>query len=126
MQGKCDPPTEVNGQSTEDGIWSWYTYTNDIPQAINHWSRGNKQTEAPIQVCSNGNFVNCFSFACVRAGKVHGVEVATCYCPINESLGGKSAGPPFTTPAGQCNQDLSSQYPVGAPFPGQGQCNTDD
>jgi hypothetical protein len=124
MQGTCDPPTQVNGEPTEQGIWSWYLPTGDIPQAINKWSRGQKQTAAPIQVCGDGSFVNCFSFACVRAGKINGVDVATCYCPINESLQGGSAGPPFTTPAGQCNQDFCSQYPVGAPFgPGEpGQC----
>ena len=126
MQGNCDPPTEVNGQSTADGIWSWYTLTNDIPQAINHWSRGNKQTAAPIQKCSAGNFVNCFSFACVRAGKIHGVEVASCYCPINESLAGGSATAPFVTPAGQCSLDICSQYPVGAPFPGPDECRHED
>jgi len=116
MNGRCDRPTEVNGQPTPDGIWSWYTISNDIPQAINHWSRGKKQTEAPLQTCSEGNFANCFNFACVRAGKIHGVEVATCYCAINESLEGTSAVPPFVTPAGQSNPDICSQYPVGAPF----------
>lgn len=124
MKGRCDPPTEVNGEPTDNGIWSWYLPTGNIPQAINNWSRGKKETAAPIQVCGSGNVVNCFSFACVRAGKIHGVEVATCYCPINESLQGTSFGPPFTTPAGQCNQDICSQYPVGAPFPPgtPGQC----
>jgi hypothetical protein len=117
MHGTCLPPKEVNGEPTEQGIWSWYLPTGNIPQAINKWSRGQKQTAAPIQVCGSGKVVNCFSFACVRAGKIHGVEVATCYCPINESLQGEAAGPPFATPAGQCNQDICSQYPVGAPFP---------
>ena len=125
MKGTCDPPREVHGQPTDAGIWSWYTFTDDIPQAINNWSRGNKQTEDPIQKCATGNFVNCFSFSCVRAGKIHGVEVATCYCPINESLSGGAAGPPFVTPAGQCNPDICSQYPVGAPFPGPTQCPAD-
>jgi len=125
MQGSCDPPTLVNGKPTDDGIWSWYLPTGNIPQEINNWNTGKEKSEAPIQVCSSGDFANCFSFACVRAGKVKGnVEVATCFCPINESVQGTSAGPPFTTPAGQCNQDICSQYPVGAPFPpGEaGQC----
>jgi hypothetical protein len=117
MRDTCAPPTVVHGQPTDDGIWSWYLPTGHIPQAINHWSRGQKQTAAPIQVCGSGDVVNCFSFACVRAGKIHGVEVATCYCPINESLQGAAAGAPFFTPAGQCNQDTCSQLPVGAPFP---------
>jgi len=122
MKGHCDPPTEVNGVHTDEGIWSWYLPTGNIPQEINNWNPGEKKSAAPIQVCGSGSFANCFSFSCVRAGKVKGnIEVATCFCPINESLQGTSAGPPFTTPAGQCNQDICSQSaqhpPVGAPFP---------
>jgi len=125
MQGNCDPPTEVNGQSTKLGIWSLYWPIERIPQAINNWNRGPKQTVAPIQECETGNFVNCFSFACVRAGKIHGVEVATCYCPINENLEGQPQFAPFSTPAGQCNKntDICSQYPVGAPFTSLSQCS---
>lgn len=117
MKGTCEPPREVNGQPTEQGIWSWYLPTEHIPQAINNWSRGQKQTEAPMQSCDSGQVVNCWSFACVRAGKIQGLEVATCYCPINESPQGEAGGPPFFTPAGQGNQDICSQYPVGSPVP---------
>jgi hypothetical protein len=66
MKGTCEPPTEVNGQRTEQGIWSWYLPTDHIPQAINNWSRA-KQTEAPIQSCDSGQVVTA-SLA-VRAGK---------------------------------------------------------
>jgi hypothetical protein len=111
MNGNCDPPSE-------NGVWSLYLPTGQIPQELNNWIPGKKQSAAPIQVCGSGQFANCFSFACTRAGKVKGnLEVATCICPINESLEGTSAGPPFATPAGQCNQDICSQTPVGAPFP---------
>ena len=80
-----------------------------------------------MQECQTGDFANCFSFACTRSGKVTGnQEVATCTCPINESLEGEPAGAPFETPAGQCNPDICSQLPVGAAFPTdkvqQGQC----
>ena len=122
MKGHCDPPTEVNGVRTDNGIWSWYLPTGHIPQAINNWNPGDQKSEAPIQVCTTGSFANCFNFACVRTGKIKGnVEVATCYCPINESLEGLPMGAPFTTPAGQCNPDICDQSnqhpPVGAPFP---------
>jgi hypothetical protein len=115
MKGNCEPPSD-------NGVWSLYLLTGHIPQEINNWNKGEKKSAAPIQLCSSGDFANCFSFACTRAGKVKGnVEVATCICPINESLEGAAAGPPFATPAGQCNQDICSQSsqnpPVGAPFP---------
>ena len=108
----------VNGQRTEQGIWSWYLPTDQIPQAMNKWSRGQKQKAVTIQACASGNVVNCFSFACVRAGKIDGVEIATCYCPINEHLQGQPpSNPSFFTPAGQGNPDFCSKYPVGVPFP---------
>jgi hypothetical protein len=114
MQGSCDPPPN-------NGVWSLYLPTGQIPQEINDWIPGKKQSAAPIQVCGSGNFANCFSFACTGAEKVKGdLEVATCICPINESLEGTDAGPPFVTPAGQCNQAVCSGVPgipVGAPFP---------
>jgi hypothetical protein len=114
MQGNCDPPPN-------NGVWSLYLPTGQIPQEINNWNPGKKQSAAPIQVCESGSFANCFSFACTRAGKVKGnLEVATCICPINESLEGTTASPPFATPAGQCNQEVCSGtpgIPVGAPFP---------
>jgi hypothetical protein len=116
MQGSCDLPPN-------NGVWSLYLPTGQIPQEINNWIPGKKQSAAPIQVCDGltDKFANCFSFACTRAGKVKGnLEVATCICPINESLEGAPAGPPFATPAGQCNQEVCSGtpgIPVGAPFP---------
>jgi hypothetical protein len=111
MKGSCEPPSD-------NGVWSLYLPTGHIPQEINNWNTGEKKSAAPIQVCTSGDFANCFNFACTRAGKVKGnVEVATCTCPINESIEGTTAGPPFDTPAGQCNQDICSQHPVGSAFP---------
>jgi hypothetical protein len=127
MQGSCDPPPN-------NGVWSLYSPMGHIPQEINDWSKGQKQSAAPIFVCpadlnQGHQFANCFSFACVRAGKVKGnIEVATCTCPLGESLEGTPVPPhsEFATPAGQCNQDICFQHPVGAPFPfddlAPGQC----
>ena len=127
MTGSCDPPPN-------NGVWSLYSPMGHIPQEINNWSKGKKQSAAPIFVCpaelNQGNqFANCFSFACVRAGKVKGnIEVATCTCPLGESLEGTPvpAHSEFATPAGQCHEDICSQHPVGAPFPfddlAPGQC----
>ena len=117
MKGTCLAPKEVQGKPTDQGIWSWYLPTDQIPQAKNNWSRGQNQTAVTIQACGSGQVVNCFSFACERAGKINGLEVANCYCPINENLQGEAEGPPFFTPAGQGNSDFCFKYPVGAPFP---------
>jgi hypothetical protein len=123
--GHCfEPPDMVNGMPVRrhDGIWSLYSPMGHIPQEINDWSQRRRKSAAPPNSCpasKMNTFANCFSFACVRAGKINGVEVATCFCPIAESLTGTGVplGTPFGTQAGQGNEDICSQLPVGAPFP---------
>jgi hypothetical protein len=124
MQGNCAPPTVVHGASTDEGVWSLYGLMGEIPQAINDWKKHGKKAEAPVFVCPASlglanQLANCFSFACVRAGKIHGVPVATCFCPLGESLEGQAvpADTDFGTQAGQCNEDICSQHPVSGPFP---------
>ncbi|MBV8827721.1 MAG: hypothetical protein JO108_00685 [Acidobacteriaceae bacterium] len=116
MKGSCQPPPD-------NGIWSSYSPKAHIPQAINDWKKHGPQAASPGYVCpatvaNNFQFTNCFSFACVRAGEINGVRVATCFCPIQESLDAQPVplGTPFGTQAGQCQQSFCSQYPVGAPF----------
>jgi hypothetical protein len=121
--GNCTAPTIVNGMDVgDDGIWSLYSPQGHIPQEINNWNQGEKKSAAPFNICpasTTNTFANCFSFACVRAGKINGVEVATCFCPIGESLTGKEVDPgtPFGTQAGQGNEAICSQLPVAATFP---------
>lgn len=121
--GHCfEPPDMVNGMPVDNGIWSLYSPMAEIPQEINNWNQGKKKSAAPPNFCPasmTNTFANCFSFACVRAGKINGVEVATCFCPIGESLTGAVVAPgtPFGTQAGQGNEDICSEIPVGAPFP---------
>jgi len=116
------PPTIVNGMPVDDGIWSLYSPQAQIPQEINNWNQGKKKSAAPPNFCrasAMNTFANCFSFACERAGKINGVEVANCFCPIGESLTGTVVNPGtgFTTQAGQGKRDICSQLPVGGPFP---------
>jgi len=121
--GHCfEPPTIVNGVPVDNGIWSLYSPQAQIPQEINNWNQGKKKSAAPPNFCpasATNTFANCFSFACERAGKINGVEVANCFCPIGEDLTGAVVAPgtPFGTQAGQGNEDICSQLPVGAPFP---------
>jgi hypothetical protein len=120
--GHCfEPPDMVNGIRVDDGIWSLYSPMAKIPQEINNWNQGKKKSAAPFNFCPasmTNTFANCFSFACERAGKINGVEVATCFCPIAELLTGERVdlGTPFGTQAGQGNDDICSQLPVGATF----------
>jgi hypothetical protein len=116
MQGSCVAPSS-------NGVWSLFSLRLHIPQEINDWSRRRKKSEAPGFVCPadlglGAQFASCFSFACERAGKINGVEVATCLCPLGESLEGKPvrANTAFLTQAGQCNEDICSQHPVSGPI----------
>ncbi len=116
MQGSCTPPP---GQ-----IWSLYQPRAHIPQAITNWSRLPSKSSAPPLVCKadlnlGEKLVNCFSFACDPAGSIAGVPVATCHCPVGESLEGKSvaSATAFGTQAGQGDTAICSENPVGGPLP---------
>lgn len=113
MTGSCHSP--------DNGVWSLFSPKGQIPQAMNHWKKGRKQSAAPAYVCPAGNgdqFANCFGFPCVRAGKVRGTHLATCYCALGESLEGTPvpADTAFYTEAGQCHDSICSQHPAAVPF----------
>jgi hypothetical protein len=119
MQGSCEPPP--------DQIWSLFAPRASIPQAINNWVRFGPGASAPPQICPaslnlGDQLVNCFSFACDYASPINGVPVATCHCPLGESLEGTSvpADTAFATQAGQGDQAFCSQFPVSGPLPAPG------
>jgi hypothetical protein len=113
MHGNCDPPGP--GQ-----VWSLYSPQPNLPQQINNWSLEN--TAVSTQLCPASDkvgttFANCFSFACTVDQKpTNGVSTATCYCPMGEGLDGSQIAEDTAviTPAGQCNEDVCFQHPVGA------------
>ena len=119
MTGSCEPP--------EPGkIWSLYSVRAEIPQAIHGWEPTGTEAAAPPQVCpkstkknpNNNQLVNCFSFLCDTERYINGVPVATCRCPIGESLAGKTVNPgtAFVTQAGQGDQTFCAKLPVGGPI----------
>lgn len=112
MRGSCETPNTAT-------IWSGYSLQATIPQALSNW----QEADAPGLLCGKdqmqGNqLANCFSFKCVRAGKINGVEVATCTCPLGESFDGSAvpADTAFFTQAGQCSLGVCSQHPVSGIF----------
>jgi hypothetical protein len=112
MTGTCQPPSTGS-------IWSGYWPKAEMPQQLSDWQTAN----SPGLLCGEdqmqGNqFANCFSFLCVRSGKINGVEVATCTCPIGESQEGTPvpADTAFYTQAGQCSTAFCSQHPVSLPL----------
>ncbi len=119
MQGSCQPPP--------DQIWSLYAPRLHIPQAINDWVRFGPKALAPPLICPaslnlGDKLVNCFSFACDHRAPINGVAVATCHCPLGESLDGTAvpSDTAFATQAGQGNQAICHQFPVSGPLPAPG------
>jgi hypothetical protein len=116
MTGSCEPPSP-------DQIWSIYSLRTHIPQAINDWEPSGSEAAAPPLFCpaalnQGDQFVNCFSFACDSLRYINGVPVATCHCPIGESLEGKAVKPQtgFLTQAGQGDHRFCFKHPVAGPI----------
>lgn len=115
MTGSCARPGK-------DEVWSLYAPKSSLPQEINNWGRRPAATKVEMQLCPSSlgegqEFANCFSFACIVNKKpTKGVRTATCFCPLGENLDGTAvdANTAFVTPAGQCNQSVCSEHPVGA------------
>jgi hypothetical protein len=114
MQGSCQP-TSVSS------VWSGYFPEGMIPQQLSDW----QNADAPALLCGaermqGDQLANCFSFNCVRAGKMNGTDVATCTCALGEDFEGNPVPPhtSFFTQAGQCNTDYCSQHPIALPLGG--------
>jgi hypothetical protein len=117
MHGSCTPPVAPDGTV---GIWSYYAVHAHIAQKITGWIPYGPKSLAPPQLCSKrlglgATLANCFAFACVQQTYTDtGVPVATCHCPIGESLDGTPVAPrtTFVTQAGQSNQRFCAMHPV--------------
>jgi hypothetical protein len=120
MHGSCEPPVARDGTV---GIWSYYAAESQIAQEITGWVATGPKAEAPPLVCSKylnlgSTLANCFSFACDSQTYINGVPVATCHCPIGESLDGTPVAPhtAFFTQAGQGSEQICPYHPVSGPI----------
>jgi hypothetical protein len=107
MTGSCDAPTK-------ETIWSLFAVETEQPQEMLDWEVG----ETVVQFCGSdtnaaGQMANCFSFLCEKIGKVNGVELASCSCPVGQS---ENNNTPFVIQAGQGNKNYCANIPVGAPL----------
>jgi hypothetical protein len=120
MQGSCEPPADQPGT-----VWSTFQPRPNIPQALTNWVPTPPEAAAPPLFCPKSpplghQSVNCFSFLCDSLTYIPGtnVPVATCHCPIGESLAGTPVAPAtaFLTQAGQKDQAYCAMYPVSGPL----------
>ena len=108
MQGSCDP-------SEEGHVWSLFATFSEVPAkyAEPAWS---VTTVAPRIFISgpSQNFSQMFSMDCLKTRKVNGVQIATCFGPINENLRGGyvPAGTSMLTEAPD-----GAMLPVSGPLP---------
>ena len=116
MQGSCAAP--VGG-----GVWSLFAPRAHFPQETNGFKREPELTKAVFQVCpaalgQGARTANCFSMACTSAKAQDGAKLATCRCPMGESVTGTPvpAATAFGTAAGQGNPAACGQHPVSLPF----------
>ena len=116
MSGSCEPPSK-------DELWSIYTRTDHIPQAINGWAQSGPAAKAPKQICKarlglGDKSVNCFGFVCDSEAFINGVPVATCHCALGESFEGTAVAPDtaFWTDAGQRDQAFCYDNPAAVPI----------
>jgi hypothetical protein len=117
MQGSCEAPGP-------DKIWSTFALRANIPQAITNWVPTAPEAAAPPLFCPKrpplGNqLVNCFSFLCDSLTYAdNNVPVATCHCPLGESLAGTPVPPrtAFLTQAGQGDPAYCAMHPVSGPL----------
>lgn len=116
MEGSCLPPGSGK-------IWSLYSPQPEIPQAMNNWIQSGPKAAALPQICSKDlnlgtKIANCFSFTCDSLTYIRGVPVATCHCPMGESLDGKPvpAKTAFFTQAGQGDAAFCAKHPISGPF----------
>jgi len=110
MQGSCTPPV--------NGVWSLFSLNLNIPQEINGvWREFVPALPHNCPKTISGQpvyFGQCFSYSCKNVRRINGVVVADCYCPAEQSTAPGLTE--FAVQAGQCEQSVCTQIPVGAPF----------
>lgn len=115
MQGRCDQPGP-------NQVWSLYS-PMPVPQAMHSYSLTQPDQRPLVQVCAakkGRSFANCFGFKCVlNPETVNGIQMATCYCPINDDTYGNpvpAGSSAFKNEAGQCDQNYCSLLPASVPY----------
>lgn len=113
MEGSCDRVDETQ-------VWSLFAYKRFLPQQITNW----KESKTKAQECSSDldlghQAVNCFSMSCEITGYVNKTVIASCSCPIGQSVTNDRI-PPETTfliQSGQGDPAYCSKNPVAVtPF----------
>ena len=113
MQGSCDRLDETQ-------VWSLFSYKRYLPQEIANWhDRRTKVQECSADLKLGHQSVNCFSMSCEITGYANGTVIASCSCPIGQSVTNDRI-PPETTfliQSGQGDPAYCAKNPVAVtPF----------
>ena len=117
MQGTCDTKDKAQ-------VWRLFSYKAFLPQQMNDWSKSPAKQKTRVQECGSelnlgADTVNCFSMSCEITKDINGTEIASCSCPIGQSVENTDVDPAtsFLIQSGQGNPEYCDKNPVAiTPF----------
>jgi hypothetical protein len=113
MQGSCDRVDETQ-------VWSLFSYKRYLPQQITNWNDARtKAQECSADLDLGHQTVNCFSMSCEITGYLNGNVIASCSCPIGQSVTNGRIPPDtaFLIQSGQGDPEYCAKNPVAVtPF----------
>ena len=113
MQGSCD---RIDNRQ----VWSLFSYKRQLPQEMFDWSsKRTKVQECPSDLKLANQSVNCFSMSCEITAYEEGTAIASCACPIGQSVANTKLKPAtaFLIQSGQGDSSYCGKHPVAVtPF----------
>ena len=108
MEGSCE-------RLSKSQVWSLFAYQHLLPQAMFDWQKAKtKVQECPANLNLADQSVNCFSMSCDITSYSNRTVIASCSCPIGQSVTNQTI-PPATTfliQSGQGDPEYCGKNPV--------------
>lgn len=109
---KLVPDPSVTPDGTEDTVWSFFWYYDEVPQAPTWETLPTVNRSFVIGEGESNQMSNMFCMPCKIFKNVNGVDLAECFGPLNEA-----AIPLRKAIRVHPGQTSITQAPVGSPYP---------
>ena len=109
---KLVPNPSITPDGTEDTVWSFFWYYDEVPQAPTWETLPTVNRSFVIGEGESNQMSNMFCMPCKIFKTVNGVELSECFGPLNEA-----AIPLRKAIRVHPGQTSITQAPVGAPYP---------
>jgi hypothetical protein len=109
---KLVPDPSITPDGTEDTVWSFFWYYDEVPQAPTWETLPTVNRSFVIGEGESNQMSNMFCMPCKIFKTVNGVELSECFGPLNEA-----AIPLRKAIRVHPGQTSITQAPVGAPYP---------